>query len=89
MKVFNSDKLSPYGDITWMDEKDVERLIYVYRIQHEAEDFRPPSAWCCTDSLGNRLYFRARDRKKAMQLMVDFFGSAKYSLIADKNIQVR
>ena len=89
MKVFNSNKLSPYGDITWMDEKDVERLIYVYRIQHEAEDFRPPSAWCCTDSLGNRLYFRARDRKKAMQLMVDFFGSAKYSLISDKHQAIR
>ena len=89
MKVFNSDKLSPYGDITWMDKKDVERLIYVYRIQHDTEDFKPPSAWYCKDSLGNRLYFRARDRKKAQELLESFFGSGKYNLVADKIIQIR
>ena len=89
MKVFNSDKLSPYGNITWMDKKDVERLIYVYRIQHDTEDFKPPSAWYCKDFLGNRLYFRARDRKKAQELLESFFGSAKYSLISDKHQAIR
>lgn len=89
MKVMNSDKLSPYGEISWVEPKDVERLIYVYKITFEEEGFKPPSLWYCRDSLGNRVYFRARDRKKAMQLMIDFFGSAKYSLVADKHVQVR
>lgn len=89
MKVMNSDKLSPYGEITWMDEKDIERLIYVYKAVYEEEDFKPPSAWMCMDSLGNHVYFKARDRKKAIDLMVGLFGSAKYSLIADKCGSIR
>lgn len=82
-------KNSPYGEVTWMDKKDVERLIYVYRIQHEAEDFRPPSAWFVNTAFGDRLYVKARDRKKAVELVFNFFGSNKYSIIADKNQQIR
>ena len=87
---FEGMQNSPYGDISkWVKKEDVDRYIYVYKVQHEVDDFKPPSTWFCMDSMGNRLYFRARDRKKAMQLMVDFFGSAKYSLIADKSGSIR
>ena len=85
MRVFNSEKLSPYGEIDWLPAKDVERLIYVYKVVHEEDGFKPPAVWFCNDSLGNRVYFRARDRKKALELMIGLFGSEKYSLISDKS----
>lgn len=87
---FEGMQNSPYGDISkWVKKEDIDRYIYVWKIQHEADDFKSPSAWYVRDALGNRLYLKARDRKKAMQLVVDFFGSAKYSLVADKHIQIR
>lgn len=89
MRVMGTEKLSPYGEVTWMDEKDAERLIYVFKVFFEEDDFKPPSAWYCMDSMGNRVYFKARDRKKAIQLLADFFGGNKYSLISDKKVQIR
>ena len=87
---FKGMQNSPYGDISkWVKKEDVDRYIYVYKVQYEAEDFKPPTAWMVMDALGNRLYLKARDRKKAMQLMTDFFGSAKYSLISDKHQAIR
>ena len=86
MKVFNSDKLSPYGAITWMDKKDAERLIYVYKIFFEDEDFKPPSAWMILTSFGDRIYFRARDRATAQRLC-DSFHERKglFTVIPDKS----
>lgn len=89
MRVVGTEKLSPYGEVTWMDQKDAERLIYVFKVFFEDDDFKPPSAWYCMDSMGNRVYFKARDRKKAIQLLSDFFGGNKYSLISDKKVQIR
>lgn len=83
-------KNSPYGDISkWIDKKDLDRYIYVYKIVFEEEGFKPPSAWFVNTAFGDRLYVKARDRKKAVELVFNFFGSDKYSIIADKNQQIR
>lgn len=89
MKVFNSDKLSPYGEITWMDKKDVERLIYVYKVVFEEDNFRPPAAWFTLSALGDRIYYRARDRATAQRLCDELHGQGKYTVVSDKVVQIR
>lgn len=81
---------SPYGDISkWVDKKNVDRYDYAYKVQFEDDNFKPLSAWYCIDAFGNRLYFKARDRKKAMELMQEFFGHTRYGLISDRHQQIR
>lgn len=90
MKVMNSDKLSPYGDITWMEPKDVERLIYVYKITFEEEGFKPPAAWFTLSCFGDRLYYRARDRATAQRLCDEFHGrKGLFTVVSDKVVQIR
>lgn len=89
MKVFNSDKLSPYGEITWMEKKDVERLIYVYKIVFEDDDFRQPTPWMTLTAFGDRVYYRARDRATAQRLCDELHGKGKYTVVAHKTIQIR
>lgn len=82
-------RVSPYGELDWIAPADRDRYIYVYKADFEEEGFKPESAWYVTDALGNRLYLKARDRKKAEELVVNFFGSAKYSLVSDKVVSIR
>ena len=84
MKVFNSDKLSPYGAITWMDKKDAERLIYVHKIFFEDDDFKPPAAWMVVNALGDRVYFKSRSRASAQLLCDELLGTGKYTVVPDK-----
>ena len=90
MKVFNSDKLSPYGDIAWMDKKDVERLIYVYKAVFEEDSFRPPAAWFTLNCFGDRIYYRARDRATAQKICDDFHQrKGLFTVVSDKVVQIR
>lgn len=90
MKVMNSDKLSPYGEITWMDEKDAERLIYVYKIYFEEDNFRPPSAWFILSAFNDRIYIKARSRADAQRICDCLFEcSGKYKVIPDKVGSIR
>lgn len=82
-------RVSPYGELDWIAHGDRDRYIYVYRVDFEEEGFKSPAAWYVNTAFGDRLYLKARDRKKAEELMVNFFGSAKYSLVADKAISIR
>lgn len=77
-------KNSPYGEVTWMDKKDVERLIYVYKILFEDDDFKPPAAWFTLSALDGRVYYRARDRATAQRLCDELHGKGKYTVISDK-----
>lgn len=90
MKVLNSDKLSPYGEIAWMASKDAERLIYVYKIFFEAEDFKPPAAWFTLSALGDRIYYKARDRATAQRLCDEFHErKGLFTVIPDKSGSIR
>ena len=90
MKVMNSDKLSPFGEITWMDKKDVERLIYVYKIVFEEDNFRQPAAWFTLSAIGDRIYYRARDRATAQRLCDEFHGrKGLFTVVSDKVVQIR
>lgn len=82
-------RVSPYGELDWVAPEDRDRYIYVYKVDFEEEGFKPPAAWYVNTAFGDRLYLKARDRKKAEELVVNFFGSAKYSLVADKVLNVR
>lgn len=83
-------KNSPYGNLSGvLSEDDLNRLVYVYKVEQEDEDFRQPSNWMVLDALGNFVYFKTRDRKKAQEICDTLFGVKKYSVVNVKNVQIR
>ena len=89
MKVMNSDKLSPYGEITWMEPKDVERLIYVYKAVYEEDNFIQPSVWLTLNAFDDRIYYKARDRGTAQRLCDELHGKGKYTVVSHKILAIR
>lgn len=84
MRVMGTEKLSPYGEVTWMDQKDAERLIYVFKVFFEEDHFKPPSAWMVVNALGDRVYFKSRSRASAQLLCDELLGTGKYTVVSDK-----
>lgn len=79
---------SPYGDISqWVSKKNVDRYDYAYKVQFEADGFKPLSAWMIVNAFGDRVYFKARDRATAQRLCDELLGEGKYTVIPDKVVR--
>lgn len=71
------------------DNLDQKKYVYVEAEVADAEGFKPPTSWRVMDAMGNYMYFKARDRKKAQDLCDEWFGKGKYTVRADKVVQIR
>lgn len=76
------------------DNLDQKKYVYVEAEVADAEGFKPPTSWRVMDAMGNYMYFKARDRKKAQELCDQFFGCSangisKYTVRSDKKVSVR
>lgn len=85
----NSVMSTPYGDLNSIPGLEKDRYAYIYEGCWEEDGWKPPSAWMVNDATGGRMYFKARDRKKAQSLCDEFYSKGKYSVIADKVAQIR
>ena len=80
---------SPFGDLNSIPGIEPNRLVYVYEYDWEEEGWKPPSSWFVRDSTGGRMYAKARDRKKAQEIIDTFYSKGKYTVISDKVIAGR
>lgn len=70
-------------------EVPLEEIVMVKYEDYESEDFIPPSSWCIRVATGDYVYFRCRSRAKAQARANELYGEGKYTIRADKKINMR
>lgn len=72
------EELKRIEDKVWLYEDTDDKILIKITILEKFPENRPPSNFYCIDALGQRVFFRTKQRRQAQDAADKLYGKGKY-----------